>query len=434
MKKALKGIAILAAIATVGAGASFAVGCGGNNSDVGGVKEPEAKEVVGVAYGIVHGGKYVGRASITAKGDKVTDATLGEICLPDHVTADKKTSEVSKDDAKSKLTATGDDYIIIESESTTAATATTPAKTTYTATAYYKTVKFSNVTMAFDATAKTYKIGDKTASAYLLADSVAAAAYYNSVLSGSVFVKVGEENKNDVMTENALSKDKNDYWTRKDKNNEDYSRWKMNRDATVNYVKEHGVANLLTLKQAATATPDAKEDKNVTYWMDGDISTGATWSDLNKANVTTYVTYAQLLKNAYDTAGTEYVGEYKYENPYAKGSYYGMKVKVIVKDGKIVNVEDITASDNVSKDWTVVSAGWNNKANWNNNYAALYAKYMGAKVSDVLAIKAGVAESGQPEGVDKNAAANEQGLVITGSTQGSIRLLLAVQDALKQVK
>lgn len=254
MKKLIKSIITVACVGTLCAGIAAFAGC--------------SNGVKGEAYGLVHGAGYVGYASVTVNGDKVTDATLSEVCFPDHV----KTAD--------------DDY--------------------------YATVTYGDVTMTYDADAETYKVGTQTIKEYFQSGENCK-AYYDAVMSNSVTVKVGNENKTDIMTKAALSKDENGYWTRTkneegkwvtDVNAKDanaYSRWKMNRDATIKYVKEHGVENLLKLVKSDTATPDAKEDKDVKYWMDGTINTGATWNDLNSTKEGSF-SYAQLIVNAYNAA------------------------------------------------------------------------------------------------------------------------------------
>lgn len=66
-------------------------------------------------------------------------------------------------------------------------------------------------------------------------------------------------------------------------------KWKANRDATIAYVKAHGVSKLLSLTVGA--------DK---YWVDSNnVSTGATWSDLNTVKEGT-LSYAQLIVKAFN--------------------------------------------------------------------------------------------------------------------------------------
>ncbi|MDE7082438.1 MAG: hypothetical protein K2O89_01880 [Clostridia bacterium] len=187
-----------------------------------------------------------------------------------------------------------------------------------------------------------------------------------------------------------------------------------------------------------------------------------------------------------------YTGEYHYIGGHS-ATPYGMVVEVEVNNNIIVSVKNITnteASKNIQtyKDvidgkeaaeatyhqWTVVSPGWgeysqnigmggqpqpdwygwsdNNSSNWTDHESWLLQQYVGWSVADVLAIevytdygytlvttedgKIGQASDknskGEPYGTSFNAGLNTSGLLISGATQGSGRLLLAVQDALKK--
>ena len=130
----------------------------------------------------------------------------------------------------------------------------------------------------------------------------------------------------------------------------------------------------------------------------------------------------------------KYIGSYSYVN---YGHTYGVVVEVTVKNNIITRVEDVTFAREDSKDWVPVSAanpdyGWAQSSvdNWNTNEEWLLAQYEGWSVADILAINAYVKTGGEPYSEDKNGAAVESSLVISGATQGSIRVLLAVQDAL----
>ncbi|MDE5722498.1 MAG: hypothetical protein K2I30_07180 [Clostridia bacterium] len=121
-----------------------------------------------------------------------------------------------------------------------------------------------------------------------------------------------------------------------------------------------------------------------------------------------------------------YYGEYHYPNAWnPTGTHYGMKVRVTVENNIIVKVEDVTKGE-----YIVVSDGWTDKDIWTADESYLLQKYEGLAVSDVLAIQVFLEEGGQPYARDKNSALGENGILITNATQGSCRLLLAVQDAL----
>lgn len=164
----------------------------------------------------------------------------------------------------------------------------------------------------------------------------------------------------------------------------------------------------------------------------------------------------------------EYIGHYCYANEY--NAPYGIIVKVTVKNNIIEKIENVTNTYGDGKafsftynpvivDWTkggpqrdnggnwlrseetvtVYNSDWHTVSDadtWNqtkhdnyvNNEAWLLQKYEGKSVADVLAIKVYVKNTGEPYSSDRNDFGE---LVITDATQGSGRLLLAVQDALK---
>ena len=169
----------------------------------------------------------------------------------------------------------------------------------------------------------------------------------------------------------------------------------------------------------------------------------------------------------------EYIGHYCYANEY--NAVYGMVVKVTVKNNIIEKVEDVTHTYGEGKaysctytpvviDWsaggpqrdehgawkrsgeavTVYNEAWHavsdpgsgweasDKVNWLNKESWLLQQYEGWSVADILDIKVFYDENGEPYSQADNAAFTASGLVIANSTQGSGRLLLAVQDALKK--
>ena len=133
-----------------------------------------------------------------------------------------------------------------------------------------------------------------------------------------------------------------------------------------------------------------------------------------------------------------YKGEYSYANAWTPPEKYGVKVNVTVKDGKIVSVT--TEAD--TETFYNVSAGWSDKQTAIDGLPGLLAKFEGKTVEDVLAIKVATDDKtdnaahtveGQPKTDDASKAAYGD-LLITGATQTSGRVILAVQDALKDVK
>lgn len=186
--------------------------------------------------------------------------TLTEVCLPTEVEAGSDVAEADKVNGG------------------------TEEKPTY----YYKKVSYGSVTLIYDATVKGYKVGETAFKTYLESEANCK-AYYEAVKNNAISVTVGTETKKDVMTYKTLSKEENGYWSPEGKLG-----WKGNRDATVKYVKDHGVKNLRNLEKNA----DTK------VWMDGSISTGATWSDLNPSDKKgkVYYTYAELILKANEAA------------------------------------------------------------------------------------------------------------------------------------
>lgn len=230
----------------------------------------------GESWGLVHSAGYVGYSCVTYKAGTLDSVTLSEVCFPDHVTA----PETVPDEYK------------VSVEVTSHGTTSTQS--------YYKTVSYGSVTMTYDETAKAYKVGNQTIKEYFKEEKNAQ-TYYNAVIAGGVSVINGEKNDkgelkkvNTVMTKVALCKDDNKYWPNASGSvvtpAEGKTYWQTNRDNTVKYVMEHGFDNLLKL---AKADPDDAHS----YWMDGEISTGATWTDLNSVKDGT-ISYAQLLVNA----------------------------------------------------------------------------------------------------------------------------------------
>lgn len=229
----------------------------------------------GTSYGLVHGGGYVGKATISYKEGNVTDATLTEICFPTEVQAPA---------------AVGDDYKV---------TVTVENHGSDVEKTFYKIFKVGSVEFTYDATAKAYKTAEGTTFEAWVATGSNARVYAETALANKIQVKVGEgtenkgEWKTDILNKASLCKDDNGYWTVGG-----VSKWKANRDATIAYVKAHGVDNLLKLTQDTAANSATKNQ-----WFDGTLSTGATWKDFNSDTTgKNYVSYAQLIVNASNAA------------------------------------------------------------------------------------------------------------------------------------
>ncbi|MBE7088980.1 MAG: hypothetical protein E7370_05675 [Clostridiales bacterium] len=235
----------------------------------------------GKAYGLVHGAGYVAMGSVSYFNNVMVDANLIEVCLPTYVTV-AEGAEVSADDV---VVATVLDHGN-EVEKT-----------------FYKTVSYGNVTLTYDVEAGDYVDANGTAFKTLMATEANAKAYYEAVVTNGVAVTLGGEKNYTVMTNAALNKCVNGYWTARVDINGDGetdandSSWIFNRDETIKYLLANGADSLLGL--AKTETESAVTGG--TEWANGNLTCGATWTDLNKEGAEGYLTYAQLLKNA-DTA------------------------------------------------------------------------------------------------------------------------------------
>ncbi len=127
-------------------------------------------------------------------------------------------------------------------------------------------------------------------------------------------------------------------------------------------------------------------------------------------------------------------GEYKYENAWTPGSYYGVKVHVTVEDNKITKItfdDDTDTMHNVTPSW----GGHDVTVAAIDSYIA---KFIGKTVDEVKALNVTKDEKGVPKAADivfdtltfKNED-NED--VTTGATQTAGRFILAIQDALKNL-
>lgn len=119
-----------------------------------------------------------------------------------------------------------------------------------------------------------------------------------------------------------------------------------------------------------------------------------------------------------------FTGEYHYEQ---YNTNYGVKVEVVVENDVIKSVTTKESGYTESSD----DRGTWKKATWTDHEDEVYAKYVGKTVSEVLAINVACEESGAPVTSTAEAPVTYDGLIYTGATMSSGRLLLAVQNALK---
>ncbi len=133
----------------------------------------------------------------------------------------------------------------------------------------------------------------------------------------------------------------------------------------------------------------------------------------------------------------DYKGSYKYENSYHPGSYYGVNVTVTVEGDKITKVvcdDDTDTMHNITPTWQENAD--KGQLGHDKTVAALpdyLKKFEGMKVADVKALNVSKNDKGQPN-TDDAAHTSQGALLLTGATQTSGRIILAVQDALKDVK
>ena len=115
---------------------------------------------------------------------------------------------------------------------------------------------------------------------------------------------------------------------------------------------------------------------------------------------------------------------------------YGCKVKVTVKGGVITAIEVTADTDTYYN----LSAGWTDKAKWENGAKDMIDSFVGLTVEEVNAIKVAtnptlvtepyVTPAGQPTGIT---GAPESLKLVAGATQSSGRTILAVQNALSKL-
>lgn len=236
------------------------------------------------AYGLVHGKGYVGKADVTVKNGAVSAAELDEACLPDYSSV-RPTEAIEGVTVEGKYNNHG------------------KVVTGY----FYKTVKFADVTMTYDATiadttvaeanqvSKGYMVGSKTMVEFF-ADEANCQKYFDAVAKNEVKVVLADKEDTTIMCAATLLKTQNGYWGNPAAN---ALGWAANVKATIDYVKANGF-NGITAKDDLkhtegydSAKDTAAADKMYNEWFDKNgVATGATWSDLWD--------YVNLLHNAFN--------------------------------------------------------------------------------------------------------------------------------------
>lgn len=116
-------------------------------------------------------------------------------------------------------------------------------------------------------------------------------------------------------------------------------------------------------------------------------------------------------------------GKYSVESVYAPGAYYGAEVKIVVKDGKIAKV-----AINPYSELILATDIWEDRAVWENSVAALLESYKGKSVEELENIN-----YSQDSGIASPPELSAGGVLVTGASQSSGRLLRAVQNALSKL-
>lgn len=115
----------------------------------------------------------------------------------------------------------------------------------------------------------------------------------------------------------------------------------------------------------------------------------------------------------------KYTGDYHYETEYGT---YGVKVEVEVRNGIVKDV-DILGSG-----YTEVTDVWEGKENYLKNREAMLDSFEGKTVEEILAYTVSKEADGTPVQISAGSLK-----VVTGATQCSGRLILAVQNALSKI-
>lgn len=337
-----------------------------------------------VAYGLVHGNGYVGKATVTVDANGVvTDATLDEACLPTYVTAEEPVEGVTTTD---KVTSHGSEV------------------TKH----FYTTVKFGGNTFTYSTTEHDYVMEGTTLKAWL-EDEANAMVYFLSVYNNQVAI-VNAEGEDDftVMTSAKLFKSQNGYWSTPSGSQ---LGWKTNVEKTVEYVINNGFAQ-------EEFTADNKLSSGVIV-DDNGISTGATWTDFND--------YYQLLKKAYETQLS--IGSFNYYIQ-AWSSNYGVQVAVTVEDGIIT---DIVVLNDAVTGWHQITPSWDTNGSKAELQAEFVESLIGLSVEEIydmtaaFSVTSGTSVAPGGEGSVSAVGGND---VMTGATQSEARLLLAIWNAL----
>ncbi len=169
-----------------------------------------------------------------------------------------------------------------------------------------------------------------------------------------------------------------------------------------------------TVESGKTATEPTQPTK------DGYVFAG--WVDANgyEFSFDTAITADTVVTSSWLTIVGDgvYTGEFSFESAWVTGSYYGVEVVVVVESGKIASVTTGTDSDTYFN----VTSSWDDASTWTEGEATFLESFVGMTPAEVLAIAVSCDSSG--------ATIDSTTMLVTGATQSSARVILAVQNAL----
>lgn len=209
------------------------------------------------AYGLVHGKGYVAQATVVVKGSRLVSADLEEACLPTHITSKNAIEGYTVEGAYNN-------HGKVDTAN------------------FYKTVKFADVTMTYDATldgeySKGYMVGTQTMVEFF-ADEANCEKYFKAVSENKVAVVLANGDNTELMSAKTLLKTQNGYWGSPAEN---ALGWKANVEATCKYVVENGFDGAAAKEDFVKTDNSATNAKLDNELVDKNgVHTGATWTDM----------------------------------------------------------------------------------------------------------------------------------------------------------
>ena len=195
----------------------------------------------------------------------------------------------------------------------------------------------------------------------------------------------------------------------------DKDKWDDNLQTLLNAYRGMYVKDVLALDvvTAENGAPYVRTDDKFSDFGGNLIITGAT---LGSGRLLLAVQDALSKANGYEVVE----GEYGYVS---YGTNYGVKVRVILKDGVIKKVVTLTS------DYTNATASWNT-ALWYDKADVILAAFEGKTAAEINGITATV---GGQDGATENVV-SDSAFLATDATLSSARLMLAVQNALSKIQ